>query len=300
MFESWIPFAILTAIGVALIPLINEYFKIRGLYLAFWMRAFSCVVLFPVFFLYAPPAEILFYLYVALASLCFAFVDVIYIGLAARLGAGVVSRIEPMSTGFAFILWLIVTPALVFQYMGEPLRAAGIMASFAGAFYFSSRLRRCDISREALQRLLPVVLAIAVGSVFAKLAMDHSPLFEGVLYYITVQAFFLTGVYAVIIRGRFFEVEGGALDESVSHKFFDKKTLLAGAVMGVNWFIHTPSKQYAFSLVENPAYVMLIGLASPLVVIAVYRLIGRKEKADVFSGLGVVACAVLLVVSTQL
>ncbi|MCK5373795.1 MAG: hypothetical protein KAJ40_00775 [Alphaproteobacteria bacterium] len=80
----------------------------------------------------------------------------------------------------------------------------------------------------------------------------------------------------------------------------DKTVLLAGACMAVAWLLHTPSKWVAITLIENPAYVTMIGLTASLWVLLFYKITGRKETADIWSGLGIVACVAILVMFTQL
>ena len=296
--EFWIVFALITAFAQAAVPLINEYFKVRSIHLLFWMRVMTSIALLPVVLFVPWPDNPLFYVFTLASALIFAYADIIYVGLAATIGAGVVSRIEPLSVGLTFLLWLVVAPMMISDYLDQPLRGGGIIFAFVGSLYFALRLQNCTLSREALRRLLPMIILVAFGVVSAKMAMDSSPTFSGVIYYALIQSVFVLVVYILALNIKPLAIRFEGLGHSISLK--DKRVLLAGFCMGVNWMIGVPSKQYAFSLVENPAYVTLIALTSPLWVLAVYRLVGRREEADVKSGLGLVICAAALVVFTQL
>ncbi len=295
---SWIFFALVAAVSQAALPLMNEYFQVRSIYLMFWMRALVLIAISPLIFVFTPPEDPLFYLFVFMSGCIFAYFDLVYIGLGASKGAGAVTRIEPLSVGATFLMWLMFAPALLGEYMSSPLRSGAILLAFAGSIYFGLRLRHCEISRDTLRQMaLPIVLG-ALGIILGKLAMDHSEVGSGVAYYCLVQTFTAFSIYVIILNTPIL----ARLDPNVHLKasLFDKKLLIAGGCIALNWLIHTPSKYYAIDQVENPAYVTVITLTSPLWVLLVYKLIGRREKADITSGLGIVFCALILVLATQL
>jgi len=79
----------------------------------------------------------------------------------------------------------------------------------------------------------------------------------------------------------------------------DRRVLLAGLWAAFAWLISTPAKWYAILQAENPAYVTMFALSVPFLVLIVFRLSGRKEEANVMSGIGIVASAAALVYFTQ-
>lgn len=289
---SWIFFAVLAAVTQAAFPLLNEYFQVRPLYLMFWMRAFALAALLPVLLFLPLPEDPLFYLFVLAGAFIFSYFDIVYVGVGASKGAGVVTRIEPLIVGATFLIWLAIVPAQIGELAASPLRTGGIVAGFAGSLYFALRLRHCAVSASALREMaLPIVLG-AMGVICGKLAMNHSEALSGTAYYSLFQNLFALAIYLVIlalpaVRDRLAR-EGGA-------SLFDKRVLLAGAVVAVNWILHTPTKYFAIDQVANPAYVTVVTLTSPLWVLLLYRIAGRREKADIVSGLGIVFCAAVLV-----
>ncbi len=209
-----------------------------------------------------------------------------------------VTRFEGLVVGITFLMWLVIDPALVVHYTHEPIRAGGILLSLVGSIYFALKLRHCEISYSTLRGMLPALVLAGLGIVFGKLAMVHSDYHSGVWYYALFQSVLVLSVYVTIMTvpalAKLFP------NEAVRQNFFDKRLLIAAAFLSVGWLIHTPAKYFAISDVKNPAYVTVIGLTSPLWILLIYRLIGRREKVDIFSGLGIVFCAVLLVIFTQL
>lgn len=298
MIEIWVFFAILAALAQAGTFLLNEYFKVRSIHLLFWMRLFNALMLLPAAFFIPWPSEPIFYILVLMTSIMFAYNDVMYFGLVAKVGAGVVSRIQPLEVGLTFVLWVVISPWLITSYMEEPLRALGIVAALFGSIYFSLRLRRCKISQDTFRFLLPAICIGGVGIVISSTAMQHSDYVSGVFWYAFLQSILGVIIYTVVFRIP-------ALSDKVVHlgtsaALTDKRVIIAGLCMALGWLIHTPSKYFAISSVENPAYVTVIGLTGPFWILLIYKLIRRREEADVISGLGIVVCAILLVIFTQL
>ncbi len=144
----------------------------------------------------------------------------------------------------------------------------------------------------------PAILAGATGIVFGKLAMEHSPLHSGVVYFAFIQSCVTLAILLLLMNLPFLKRKLPHL--TMESRLFDKKTILAGALVAFFWLLHMPAKYYGISLVENPAYVTVIALTAPFWILLAYKLIGHKEDSDVWSGLGIVFCAMLLVAFTQL
>jgi len=137
----------------------------------------------------------------------------------------------------------------------------------------------------------PALFVAGLGIVFGKTAMVHSDYHNGVWYYLLGQCLMALVIYGAVLKvpalaGQF-KLEGKTL--------WDRRVMLAALVMSVSWIIHAITKYYAITEVENPAYVTIIGLTAPFMVVGFYALIGRREQTDVWSGLGLVICAILLV-----
>lgn len=298
MIDIWVFFSLIMSFAMAGMFLVNEYFKASSLHMLFWMRLITLTILLPIIFFIPPPTDTIFYAGTITSALLFAYVDIMLIGLVAASGAGVVSRIEPLSVGLTFILWLLITPSLALDYIDQPIRGIGIVLSLSGALYFAMALRRCEITSQALKYLLPSILLIALGTLGAKIAMDHSPPLSGVVYYAVIQCIIVLAAYIAILlfKPRVDWFRG----VNITGQLKDRGVILGGICLSVTWLMGVPSKQYALSLVENPSYVTLFGLLSPVIILLIYRLVGRREEANVTAGLGIVACAALLIIFTRL
>ncbi|MEZ5814380.1 MAG: hypothetical protein R3E13_06630 [Alphaproteobacteria bacterium] len=296
---SWVIFALIAALAQAVVPLVGEYFKTQSLPLLFWMRLAVVVALVPFAIFLVPPGDPLFFVFVFIAALGAAYWDIYYLGLAAEHGgAGVVTRIEPLAVAVTFVLWLVFAPALIAEYIQSPVRGICIVFALLGSVYFSMRLRHCPVSWPALRRFAPATVVGALTVICGKLAMDHSGYHNGVAWYVFMQSIFSLGAYGLLLGVR--PLRSKLKDLGQETRLFSRSAFVAGLALAVPWLVHTPAKYYAISAVENPAYVTVIGLTAPFWVLLVYKTLGRRERADILSGLGVVFFAMLLVVFSQL
>lgn len=272
-------------------PLVSEHFKTNTMHMIVWLRIFSVLAVSPLVLFYGLPSDPVYYAAIAGVVILVAITDFIYFGSAARNGAGVTTRIQPFEVFATFVLWTAITPSLLQTYFDSPLRSLCMLLSLLGCVYFALRLQHHEISRRTFRTLLPVILLGALIIVLSKTAMNHSPPHSGVYGYIFLQGLGILAIYSVLMR-------------FMPHKFprmtRDHFVLKAGLFMALCSLAHLFAKYYAFKMVVNPAYVTVVGLTAPLWVWLYYKLTGRPDHDDVKAGFGVVVCAAILIILTQI
>ncbi len=217
--------------------------------------------------------------------------DVMYFSAAKHYGAGVTTRIEPLSVLTAFVGWSLLKPQELHRFIDQPVTGVLIALCFAGAGFFALRLRHCEVSSAVMRRLLPAVGIMALITMLGKTAMDAGrfPL-DSAIAYVIVQCSIVIAVYG--IAGLFFTHKTGSLRPN--------RGLIASALaMGFFSLTHILVKNIAYTHVSNPAYVTVVVLSAPLFVAGFYRWSGRRDDTDVRAGFGIVACALALVVLTR-
>ena len=140
-------------------------------------------------FVFPWPDDPVFYIAIAAGSLMFTYGDLVVFGLIARDGAGVVSRIEPLSS-WDFVFSLDGFNAGAFGGLfGGTFAVCGDCGGFDGVCFFSRcGCGICSVSWGVIKRILPVLFTGALGLSTSKIAMDRSGLHEGVFYYTFVQS----------------------------------------------------------------------------------------------------------------
>lgn len=293
---AWAVFALASAFLRSGSALIGEFSRVSSLHLMFWMRVVGFLLLLPVVFLVEWPGNPYYYLCVIATGFIFAFYDVLVFSLTARHGAGVVTRLEPLMVWGVFFLWVLVTPSLLLDYIQNPVRGGGVLLSILACVYFSLRLKKCTISMDALKILWPYILMASVGLVLSKTAMNLSPFHSGILFYGFIQCAIALPIYVLLVSRNKFNLVGG---EDFENRVTGRRTVFFGVMTGLIWTIANIVKYYGITLAENPAYITVFGLTSPLWVLLVYKGIGRKEKAEIWPGLGIVASAAALIICTR-
>ncbi|MAI61260.1 MAG: hypothetical protein CBB87_02075 [Micavibrio sp. TMED27] len=299
---SWIGFAFMLSVFSIITPLTAEYFPGRMMRLLFLMRVFACLFLLPFFFILdlAPPSDPIFYICTISATLLFVYSDLVFFGLVAKSGAGVISRIEPLSAWFLFFGWTLVSPALLMNYISNPFQLTGLIFSLSLCVYFALRLKNCDVSWSALKRFAPILFVIVVATTLSKTAMNHSPLYSGVFYYSLCQCSTAAFVLGALFKLRKIPTLGDLdiPDSEIPERFVTWRSARYGILVGGGFVLSQISKYMAISLADNPAYVTVFGLLCPFWIMLFYRIIGKREEVDVLSGLGIVFSAALLVFFT--
>jgi len=291
---GWVLFATISAGFASGFFLVNQYLRQPGYLLVFWMRLLVVVFLAPLMRTLSWPTEPGFYIAVFFTVICGTFADIRSFNVSARYGGGVVARVQPVTVWGSFLLWFVFDPKLIFTYLDHPLNTAGILAALAGCVYFSMRLNKCAITKAALIDMAPALAGYTLTTVLNKYAMDHGPL-EGAVYgYMFVQsvlAAIFTGIYA-LIKARHHPEQG------VTTGWANQQMLAAALIAGFLWICHMIYKNYAMAFTPNPSYPAAILLTAPVFIAVFYHFTKHKEEADVASGMGIVACALVLALFT--
>ncbi|MBU6234657.1 MAG: hypothetical protein KGQ41_02335 [Alphaproteobacteria bacterium] len=287
----WVPLSIVAAVTVAAMALLSEYQKHPTVARLFWLRFCSLAALMPVALFIEWPSNPQFYLCMVALSVLICGSDALYYGSAKDHGAGVTTRIEPLSVLMTFVAWCALTPSQIDAYAAKPLVAAGIALCFAAAGYFALRLRHCDVSFAVMKKLAPVIVIMAAVSILGKTAMDAGGKpFDAAVAYIVIQCALMLLFY------------GGAsvVTPQFTGNLKPNRALLASAaIMAVCSVTHIATKNIAYTYVPNPAYVTVIGLTAPLFVAGFYHLAGRADDTDKVAGFGIVITSIILVVLTR-
>lgn len=287
----WVILSFISAVTLAGVVLASDLIKLPTVARLFWVRLITFLAAIGFAFSIQWPQDIVFYQCMLGLSVLIGISDIMYYGAARDLGAGVVTRTEPLSVLLTFIAWTALTPSLLNTYMSDPLHAVGIIACFAVATYCALHMRHCAVGFAALKRLAPVVVMMVGVTILAKIGMDRGgdPQ-DAIIAYLVVQSALMVLFYGVM----------AVVKPSYTGSIKPTRALLKGAgIMAVFSIGHIATKNVAFMMVPNPAYVTIIILAAPLFVTLFDKLIGREDDADIKAGLGIVASAVVLIILTK-
>ena len=285
-FLSWAGLSAGSAVTAAIMPILHEKICAERLSMLFWLRTVMLIIALPVLFVVGWPTDPVFYVATFATAFIWAYADLSSFRATEEFGAGPITRLIPLNVLVTFVMWIVIDPDVLYGYLDNPVQGAGIIAATCGAVFFAMRMQKNPVSRQALRALGPVILMSGMGVVFAKIALEQADMHSGVFGYMVVQAFFMILIF-------------GAL-EAVWHPvpravFAGRVAIQTGFLMGLNSIAHLIFKSYAYQLVANPAYVSVVILTTPLLVLLYYRLVKKQIVGDVKAGLAVVVCVAALV-----
>lgn len=283
---TWVWLSLIVSFSSAGWKLVNEYFKVDSHALVFWRGFLPFIFMLPFTFFIPWPTDYIFYVLVLMVALIGTFTDVVYLDASKKYGAGVPSRLQPLGLFIGFIGWIIIDTSQIDVYMAQPIYATGVVLSLCSIVFFASRLRHCEVSKNALIFMLPAIFFGGFFGVLIKTAMQHAELYQGIVFYILVQGIGIT--IFTLIKEKF--------KKRKLKRILQKDVMKAGFFIGVFGVISGSCGSYAFHLAENPAYSSAITMLSPFWIIILYKIISRKENGvDVLSGVFLVLSVISLV-----
>ena len=290
-FPLWAVFALICAAMSALVLILPERAKADGFALAFWNKAAAVLFMIPFVIWQGLPGQWEFYALVALQALLWSVSDVIFFRALPVVGAGVVSRILPISVIVTFCLWFLFDPALFGEYLSTPVRSGFVALALCGSVYFAQRLKHDPVSWAAIRRIWFVLFAAVIGPLMYKLVTKYTTIEQGPFAYVMFEGFIMVCLWTA------FSAVKKPIPWSV---LFAKESLRAGVTVGVAMCLVSLSKFAAMHYVDNPGLVPAVKYLDAIIVMAYYKAIGKVEKADVVAGLGIVGCAAAIILLRSL
>jgi hypothetical protein len=287
IFPVWAFFGIGTAVLSAGMMLLQEGFRVNGYALAFWIKVACVLVTLPFVLTHGIPQDKLFYFYLALTAVLYAISDVVFFTGITKTGAGAVARLVPSASVLSFLLWFVIDPALLAKYMNAPAILLLIFLTLCLFAFFAFRLKRCPITMNTIRAVWFVIFAATTGPLLTKLTTFYADRDVAIYSYVFFQALMMMGLWLgwLFIRK--------PVPLSV---FFSKDSCHKGLAVGAVAAAMVLMKFTSYYYVDNPAYIPAIIALDSVIILFVYKWRGQKIEGDVLSGLGIVACAVALII----
>ncbi len=285
-FPLWAVFGLSAASFSAIFMLIQERLKISGFAMAFWNKVGCVLFTLPLAIYFGFPDNPMFYVVIFGGAILWIISDVYFFNAIPKVGAGTVSRVLPIAIILSFFFWFVFDPALLQKYLAEPIKSGLLVVTLCASVYFATRLRNCPISWEAIRILWFVIAASVAGPILMKIITQQTPIEKGPFAFVFSEALFMITCWLLwwIVR------------KPVPREvLFDKRAIKGGILIGSISCLMVASNFAATAYVDNPALVPAVKFMDTVIILVVYKMTGRKEEADIISGLGIVACAAVIV-----
>ena len=284
---AWAIFGITAAALSASMMLSQEKLRVNGYALAFWIKAACVMVTAPFIIFHGVPTDPLFYLYLFLTAIIYAISDVLFFSGITKTDAGAVSRLIPSASVLSFLMWFAIDPELFSIYMQSPAITGTIFGTLCLFAYFAFRLKKCTVTVKTLRAVWFVIVAATIGPLFTKMTTFHAEKEIGIYSYVFFQALMMMGLWFSYMCVR---------HPIPFSEFFEPKTVLKSLGIGVIASVMVLTKFTAFYFVDNPAYIPAVIALDSVMILFIYKLWGKQAEGDIRSGLGIVACAALLII----
>jgi hypothetical protein len=286
-FPLWAIFGLGTAVLSAGMMLLQEKFKVNGYAVAFWNKAACLLITFPFLLIHGLPDNPAFYGLLFVTAILYAISDVVFFSSIPKTSAGAVSRLIPSASVIGFLLWFIIDPGLLQKYMAEPAIFALIFAALCLFAFFAFRLKECNVTMQTLRDIWFVIFAATAGPILTKLVTFTADMNEARYAYVFFQALMMMVLWLVYL----------ALRNPVPVKtFFARSTWQRGLLIGACGAGAVLLKFTSFYYVDNPAYIPAIIALDSVIILGFYKARGWPIEGDIRSGLGIVACAIALII----
>lgn len=266
----WVLLALLSAILSAVYYLSAQNIKLDAHTFMVYRGALVALLLLPVLMFNPTAFPRAFYVMAIVQGLIAATVDYAVFGINKNYGSETVSSITPLSVLLVFVMWCFVDSGLLEQYWQNPWRSGAIFISCAGAVLALNRYHQVAFTRQALYKLLPLLLLTSAFTVLSKTVMDYASSMPvwGALWQSFIIAVVVGVVHLAIYYKKQFPLKNLVLPQN----------LLKGLIF-IYMIGFLSLKSLAFYYAQNPAYVAVLTYTSMFWVM----LLSRGVKAFKFN-----------------
>lgn len=286
-FPLWAVFGAWSAILSTALLLLQDRLKADGFALAIWVKVTAVLVTLPFIIVHGLPHNPLFFVMLGIGAVMYTISDVVFFRAVAKVGAGPVSRILPCSVILSFLLWFLVQPSLLDKYLASPMPSALILIVLCIWAYCATHLKKCAVTMQAVRALWFTLFAATVGPILAKTITGYADIGQGPYSYV-----FCEGIMMITIWGGYY-----LLRRPIPiNVLFSRHSCTSGMIVGCVSAMMVISNITAYYYIDNPAYVPAIRYMDAILILGAYALMGRRSEGNIPAGLGLVACAIALII----
>jgi hypothetical protein len=136
-----------------------------------------------------------------------------------------------------------------------------------------------------------VFFAAVVGPMAGKLVMGQSTFAQGPFAYVFFEALAMLAMWLVYYALR---------PPVAASEMLSWRAVRGGFTVGSFSSLMVASNVAALGLVDNPGLLPAVKFTDTFLILLYYRLTSRRENSDVIAGLGIVACAAVIIVLKSL
>lgn len=277
----WFLFVIITSLFNCFYYFGNQFAKVTPNVFMFYRGAVPALLLLP-FLPFVKYVDVWqFYALCVVQGLVISFIDYRNFRAMRIWGAEAVSSLHPLGIGVVFVLWILLKPLILINYIENLWRFAGIIIALCGIIYATVSFRKNARGKQMLLYFWPYFLGAALCDVINKLCIGYVS--SEYLPYASYFYIMITGAVVALFNLAIYIKNNNKIKELYSHvnlKYSPIILLLIGSMA---------CKNFAMFEVSNPSFVtatlylyivwiMLVGqILQKYGKISQYRVLERKR-----------------------
>lgn len=186
----WFIFALLTSLIYALYYICNQNSRLKAEIFIIYRGFLAALMATPLALIYYHVFPWQFYAIVLFQGLTVSYMDYKYFQAFHEFGAENVNSVKPLTVLIIFVLWLILKPSIIGDYMATPLRSAIILVALATIIFAVMKYRHQKIGKECLKKVFPLLFLSSIIDISNKLITEYN---DGYLLALTFHRVALTG-----------------------------------------------------------------------------------------------------------
>lgn len=293
----WVIFGIVTSLIGAIYCICSQNSKLKPEIFMIYRGFLVALISTPLALLYFHIFPWQFYAISLFQGISISYSDYKYYNAYHKFGAENVNAIDPLKVFIIFILWIAVSPSIIYTYIKFPIRSFIILLSIIAMVYAVTQYHKQKIGKSCLKEMFPLLCLAAVVDISNKFITEYS---EGYLLTLTFHRVALTG-YIIGFTNLFFNRRKiQCFNELLNIKNIQRSwfiILLVLSMIFINLSMHyTP----------HPAYISAILFLSMIWIVCINRIMVLCGKNIPYSNIRLkwifllLFAAITLIIATNL
>ncbi|HEY8190033.1 MAG TPA: hypothetical protein VIF12_05065 [Micavibrio sp.] len=286
----WVIYGILHSMLRSACAETGRIFQFDGWRMGFWQALCGLVLLLPFLPFMVWPVDGAFYLAAAGVSVIFTVGALVQAKLSAERRGRVFAIYVPIETIAAMVIWALVMPHMLEEYLHDSLMTVSMAMAFMFASFSLLRIRDNDLSWRTFLYVAPMGLSYAVAAVVTKIVlMEYGmDLYGTALTYVLVIFAVMTVVMGVSLLAK---------RKASGTEITTPRLIQGGAIAGLFSAMSYGTFVVSVALAPNPGYVSMMAMLLPVWLLSWHGFLRLEDKASPLAALFIVISILLMIVA---
>ena len=265
--------------------------QVDGWRMGFWQALTGLALLLPLLPFMVWPDDVNFYYAAAGVAVIFTIGMLVQLRLSEDRHGRVSAIYMPLESIAAMVIWVLVTPYMLQEYIKDTLMTVSVSLAFAFSSFALFKIRANDANWGTFLIVAPVGMTYAVAGVVTKVVLsDYTQnIIPAALSYILVVFFVMMAIMGFSVL---FKKKTGA-------GFVSRQTVQYGFVAGLFSVLSYSTFAISVAYAPNPGYTSMMAMLLPVWLLSWHGFLQMEDKASPLAALFIVISMLLLIVASH-